>query len=217
MPSATGSSQPRDWTCVSCISCISKWILYHWCHLGSPITYIQECLNTMQFDMYLDSHFQKYTNSMFLKVRNFIIFFSPLHLLRVIFLLWEALQWFPWLLNEKPRPGRDTWRRQVGLSSSAAEVLEASGPARGVGRLRWPNPCILDTFPGHVWQNQAKRGFLKQIIISCSRRLSTFLWLTENKRNVGGQGSSCKDCNIKEYTLRATPTPSGVRQEVETA
>ena len=24
------SSQPRDWTCVSCISCIGRWILYHW-------------------------------------------------------------------------------------------------------------------------------------------------------------------------------------------
>ena len=25
-----GSSQPRDWTQVSCISCIGRWILYHW-------------------------------------------------------------------------------------------------------------------------------------------------------------------------------------------
>ena len=25
-----GSSRPRDWTCVSCISCIGRWILYHW-------------------------------------------------------------------------------------------------------------------------------------------------------------------------------------------
>ena len=24
-----GSSWPRDWTCVSCVSCISRWILYH--------------------------------------------------------------------------------------------------------------------------------------------------------------------------------------------
>lgn len=89
---------------------------------------------------------------MFLKVRNFYNFFlfSPLHLLRVIFLLWEALQWFSWLLNEKPRPGRGTWRRQVGLSSSAAEVLKASGPAKGTGRLRWPDLRILDTFPGHA-------------------------------------------------------------------
>ena len=31
-----GSSQPRDWTCVSCISCIGRWSLYRWCHLGSP-------------------------------------------------------------------------------------------------------------------------------------------------------------------------------------
>ena len=29
-----GSSHPRDGTC---ISCIGRWILYHWCHLGSDI------------------------------------------------------------------------------------------------------------------------------------------------------------------------------------
>ena len=25
-----GSSRPRDWTCVSCVSCIGRWILYRW-------------------------------------------------------------------------------------------------------------------------------------------------------------------------------------------
>ena len=25
-----GSSQPRDWTQISCISCTGRWILYHW-------------------------------------------------------------------------------------------------------------------------------------------------------------------------------------------
>ena len=28
MPSSRGSSQPRDWTCVSCVSWIGRWILY---------------------------------------------------------------------------------------------------------------------------------------------------------------------------------------------
>ena len=27
--SSRGSSQPRDWTCISRVSCIGKWILYH--------------------------------------------------------------------------------------------------------------------------------------------------------------------------------------------
>ena len=31
-----GSYWPRDWTCVSCISFIGRWILYYWRHLGSP-------------------------------------------------------------------------------------------------------------------------------------------------------------------------------------
>ena len=29
-PPSGGSSQPRDWTWVSCISCIGRWILYCW-------------------------------------------------------------------------------------------------------------------------------------------------------------------------------------------
>ena len=30
-----GSSQPRDWTCISCVSCIGSKILYHQCYLES--------------------------------------------------------------------------------------------------------------------------------------------------------------------------------------
>ena len=35
-PFSKGSSQLRDWTWVAYISCIGQWVLYHWCHLGSP-------------------------------------------------------------------------------------------------------------------------------------------------------------------------------------
>ena len=35
--SCRGSSSPRDQTCVACISCIGRWILYQLCHLGSPL------------------------------------------------------------------------------------------------------------------------------------------------------------------------------------
>ena len=31
------SSQPRDWTCASCDSCIGRWVLYQLSHQGSPI------------------------------------------------------------------------------------------------------------------------------------------------------------------------------------
>ena len=34
MPSSRGSSQPRDQTRVSCVSCIGRQVLYHWSHLG---------------------------------------------------------------------------------------------------------------------------------------------------------------------------------------
>ena len=40
MPSSRGSSLPRDWIHISYISCIGKWVLYHWRHLGSPVIVI---------------------------------------------------------------------------------------------------------------------------------------------------------------------------------
>ena len=49
MPSSRGSSQPRDWTQVSYVSCTGRGVLYHWCHLGSlytPIKNIKKKKNT---------------------------------------------------------------------------------------------------------------------------------------------------------------------------
>ena len=37
MPTSRASSQPRDWTQVSYVSCIVRRVLYHYCHLGSLI------------------------------------------------------------------------------------------------------------------------------------------------------------------------------------
>ena len=36
MPFSRASSQTRDQTCVSYVSCIGRWVLYHWCHLRIP-------------------------------------------------------------------------------------------------------------------------------------------------------------------------------------
>ena len=41
MPSSRGSSPPRDRTRVSYVSCIGRWVLYHQCHLGSPVVLTQ--------------------------------------------------------------------------------------------------------------------------------------------------------------------------------
>ena len=38
--SSRGSSWPRDQTCVSCVSCTGRWVLYHWCHLGNPLGWL---------------------------------------------------------------------------------------------------------------------------------------------------------------------------------
>ena len=36
MPSSRGSSRPRDRICISYVSCIGRWVLYPYYHLGSP-------------------------------------------------------------------------------------------------------------------------------------------------------------------------------------
>ena len=36
IPFYRGSTRPRNWTCVSCVSCIGRQILYRYLHLGSP-------------------------------------------------------------------------------------------------------------------------------------------------------------------------------------
>ena len=36
MPSSRGSSQPRDRTFISYVSCLGRWVLYHYHHLVSP-------------------------------------------------------------------------------------------------------------------------------------------------------------------------------------
>ena len=36
VPSSRGSSQPSDRTCIFYVSCFGRWVLFHYCHLGSP-------------------------------------------------------------------------------------------------------------------------------------------------------------------------------------
>ena len=43
MPSSRESSQPREGTCVSYVSCIGRQVFYHWYHLGSPLCSIRNC------------------------------------------------------------------------------------------------------------------------------------------------------------------------------
>ena len=37
MSSSRGSSLPGDWICISYVSCIGRWVLYHWSHVRSPL------------------------------------------------------------------------------------------------------------------------------------------------------------------------------------
>ena len=46
MPSSRGSSWPRDWSLISHVSCIGRWVLYHYCHLASLSLYLAKTVNT---------------------------------------------------------------------------------------------------------------------------------------------------------------------------
>ena len=43
MPSCRGSFQPRDWIHVSYISCIGRWVLYHWATWEAPREHNSDC------------------------------------------------------------------------------------------------------------------------------------------------------------------------------
>ena len=43
MPSSRGSSWPSDRTCISYLSYIGRWVLYHQHHLGSPLSALPAC------------------------------------------------------------------------------------------------------------------------------------------------------------------------------
>ena len=49
MPSSRGSSWPRDRTHISCVSCIVRWVLDRYCHLGSPHYLVQSPLIEASF------------------------------------------------------------------------------------------------------------------------------------------------------------------------
>ena len=48
MPFSRGSSQSRDQTLISFISCIGRWVLYHLHHLGSPVRSRACCCSVAQ-------------------------------------------------------------------------------------------------------------------------------------------------------------------------
>ena len=53
--SSRGSSQFRDWTHISCVSCIGRWSLDHKHHLGSPIPYSRALI--FHQDWYIKTYF----------------------------------------------------------------------------------------------------------------------------------------------------------------
>ena len=48
-PSSRGSSRPRDWTHISCISCTGSRGHYYWCQLGSPYYQRHVCNKKEQY------------------------------------------------------------------------------------------------------------------------------------------------------------------------
>ena len=67
-----GIFQPRNWTCITCVSCIGKQVLYHWHHPGSPtsISWIKK--KKRYWYLFSDSEFKTIQNI------SFLSFFIPL-------------------------------------------------------------------------------------------------------------------------------------------
>ena len=57
IPFSRGSFQPRDWTCVSCISCIGRWTLYHWATWeASNFMFHSSLFLQLQVEYYMKMH-----------------------------------------------------------------------------------------------------------------------------------------------------------------
>ena len=78
-----GSSWPRDWICISCISFIAWWILYLQCHLGSPLSHD------------LDQSTEKYPYSWTFPPccgRNQLLLLPPFHQLPDLGEVWKGVE-----------------------------------------------------------------------------------------------------------------------------
>ena len=75
--SSRGSSWPREWTCISCITCIGRSILYHWATWEAlqcqNNNYQSRIISPWTWDSLLVSHSRKY---FFLKTLWFAFAFS---------------------------------------------------------------------------------------------------------------------------------------------
>ena len=66
-----GSSQPRDWTHVSCVSCIGRWILYHWATWEALFLVLVVFLDSKNLELFLYGYktyffnLQNYFNCLF--------------------------------------------------------------------------------------------------------------------------------------------------------
>ena len=79
MPSFRGSSWPRDQTCISCVSCIGRWFLYHcttWEAHGRRHTYINSHEQQELQKTYLKSNLitNMYANSLKLQIEYPVVF-----------------------------------------------------------------------------------------------------------------------------------------------
>ena len=52
MPSSREPSWTRDWTLVSCVSCIGRQVLYHYCHVGSPCSLQSTFIHLISFVLF---------------------------------------------------------------------------------------------------------------------------------------------------------------------
>ena len=106
IPSSRGSSQPRDWTRVSYVSCTGWWVLYHTCHLESPSALYQALylvFNNQIPSQYLSKKWFLFTfsNCLF-KTSNFSLCSLSILLPGPLITLWSLLWTLYWIAYLSP-------------------------------------------------------------------------------------------------------------------
>ena len=101
-----GSAQPRDWTQVSCISCIGRWILHHWAtwevrweyQTTLPASW-ETCMQAkkQQLELYMEQQTGSKLGKEYMKA----VYFPPAYLIYIQSTSSEMLGWMKHKLGSK--------------------------------------------------------------------------------------------------------------------
>ena len=105
-----GSSQPKDWTHVSCISCIGRRMLLHWCHLVLVSCFLKQLMQQHHWSLITDHHNKDNTAEKVWKIARYTKMWC------------RDMKWAGAVGNVEPRDSLDTVATNLQFVNNAVSV-----------------------------------------------------------------------------------------------